>query len=72
MPQVVQKVCLAVPVPNDYVLKLYNGDIGIAVPDHSGDLLVHFRSADGSSRAIAPRRLPAPCRLSRRLESGVS
>ena len=43
---------------NDYVLKLYNGDIGIAVPAATGDLLVHFRSGDGSFRAIAPRRLP--------------
>jgi exodeoxyribonuclease V alpha subunit len=45
---------------NDYVLKLFNGDIGIALPDASGQLLVHFpdTSADGGFRAIAPVRMP--------------
>ena len=43
---------------NDYVLKLYNGDIGIALPDDAGNLLVHFRDTGGSVRAIAPMRLP--------------
>ncbi len=43
---------------NDYVLKLYNGDIGIALPDAAGSLRVHFRTPDGSFRAIAPVRLP--------------
>jgi len=43
---------------NDYVLKLYNGDIGIALPDADGNLLVHFRDDHGSTRAIAPMRLP--------------
>ncbi|WP_088282648.1 exodeoxyribonuclease V subunit alpha [Ideonella sp. A 288] len=44
---------------NDPVLRLFNGDIGIALPDPaSGELMVHF--ADGASgfRAIAPVRLP--------------
>jgi len=45
---------------NDYVLRLFNGDIGIALPDAHGDLLVHFpdASAPGGFRAIAPLRLP--------------
>jgi exodeoxyribonuclease V alpha subunit len=43
---------------NDYVLKLYNGDVGIALPDDGGNLLVHFRSSDGAFRSIAPMRLP--------------
>jgi exodeoxyribonuclease V alpha subunit len=45
---------------NDYVLKLFNGDIGIALPDANGELLVHFpdAAAPGGFRAIAPVRLP--------------
>ena len=45
---------------NDYVLRLFNGDIGIALPDASGELLVHFpdAAAPGGFRAIAPVRLP--------------
>jgi exodeoxyribonuclease V alpha subunit len=45
---------------NDYVLRLFNGDIGIALPDANGELLVHFpdASAPGGFRAIAPVRLP--------------
>ena len=45
---------------NDYVLRLFNGDIGIALPDDQGHLLVHFPDADrpGAFRAIAPVRLP--------------
>ena len=45
---------------NDYVLRLFNGDIGIALPDADGVLLVHFpdATAPGGFRAIAPVRLP--------------
>ena len=45
---------------NDYVLRLFNGDVGIALPDANGELLVHFpdAAADGGFRAIAPVRLP--------------
>ncbi len=45
---------------NDYVLRLFNGDIGIALPDANGELLVHFpdASAPAGFRAIAPVRLP--------------
>ena len=45
---------------NDYVLRLFNGDIGIALPGADGELLVHFAdaAAPGGFRAIAPVRLP--------------
>jgi exodeoxyribonuclease V alpha subunit len=45
---------------NDYVLRLFNGDIGIALPDATGALLVHFpdAAAPDGFRAIAPVRLP--------------
>jgi len=45
---------------NDAVLRLYNGDVGIALPDAQGRLLVHFpdATAPGGFRAIAPVRLP--------------
>jgi exodeoxyribonuclease V alpha subunit len=42
---------------NDPLLKLFNGDIGIALPGEEGQLLVYFE--DGASvRAVAPGRLP--------------
>lgn len=44
---------------NDTALKLFNGDIGIALPDASGALMVYFPAADGGFRAVAPLRLPA-------------
>ncbi len=44
---------------NDYVLKLFNGDVGITLPDENGALMVYFAQGDGSLRAIAPVRLPA-------------
>lgn len=43
---------------NDYVLKVYNGDVGIALPDDAGNLLVYFRETNGTLRGIAPMRLP--------------
>jgi exodeoxyribonuclease V alpha subunit len=43
---------------NDYTLKLFNGDIGICLPDEKGELLVTFPSVDGAWRRIAPVRLP--------------
>ena len=43
---------------NDYVLKLFNGDIGIALPDETGQTMVYFAQPDGGFRAIAPVRLP--------------
>ena len=43
---------------NDYVLKLFNGDIGITLPDASGELSVCFPEPAGGLRAVAPVRLP--------------
>jgi len=44
---------------NDYVLKLFNGDTGLALPDESGTLMVWFPDSAGGFRAVAPVRLPA-------------
>ncbi len=44
---------------NDALLQLFNGDIGIALPDADGVLKLHFPSPDGGFRALAPVRLPA-------------
>jgi exodeoxyribonuclease V alpha subunit len=44
---------------NDYLLGLFNGDVGLCLPDESGTLRVFFPAADGGFRAIAPLRLPA-------------
>jgi len=44
---------------NDYDLKLYNGDVGIALRDEEdGALRVFFRAPDGTMRKFPPRRLP--------------
>lgn len=42
---------------NNYGLDLYNGDIGIALPDAGGELKVYFATADGGCRALSPSRL---------------
>jgi exodeoxyribonuclease V alpha subunit len=44
---------------NDYVLKLFNGDIGLVMPNDSGALMVFFPEGDGGFRAVVPVRLPA-------------
>ena len=44
---------------NDYVLRLFNGDIGITLPDASGELMVFFPDAGSGFRAFAPVRLSA-------------
>jgi len=46
---------------NDYNLHLYNGDIGLAMPDPGadGELRVFFRAPEGALRAMHPVRLPA-------------
>lgn len=41
---------------NDYALRLFNGDIGVALADADGRLLVYFAGDDGL-RAFAPGRL---------------
>ena len=43
---------------NDYVLKLFNGDIGIVLPDATGALAVYFPDQEAGFRCIAPVRLP--------------
>ena len=44
---------------NDYQLRLYNGDIGILLPDPAnGSLLVWFIGEDGGIRRVPPARLP--------------
>jgi exodeoxyribonuclease V alpha subunit len=44
---------------NDYRQNLFNGDIGIVLPDATGQLRVWFAEPNGNFRAIAPVRLPA-------------
>ena len=45
---------------NDYRQNLFNGDIGIALPNEAGELRVWFPAgAAGEYRAVAPIRLPA-------------
>jgi exodeoxyribonuclease V alpha subunit len=44
---------------NDYVLQLYNGDIGLALPDANGRLMVWFPLEGDTFYAVAPARLPA-------------
>lgn len=45
---------------NDYNLQLYNGDVGLTLPDpmESHELRVFFPSSDGSLRKFHPIRLP--------------
>lgn len=43
---------------NDYVLKLFNGDIGVILPTAAGELMAHFQTSEGRFRLIAPVRLP--------------
>jgi exodeoxyribonuclease V alpha subunit len=46
---------------NDYQLRLFNGDVGIALADPAADgaLRVWFEAADGVLRRVPPVRLPA-------------
>jgi exodeoxyribonuclease V alpha subunit len=43
---------------NDYLQNLFNGDVGLALPDATGALRVWFPAAGGGLRGIAPARLP--------------
>ena len=43
---------------NDHVLKLFNGDIGVSLPNDQGELMVYFADVTGGLRAVAPVRLP--------------
>lgn len=44
---------------NDYQLNLFNGDIGILLPDSAGRLKAWFIQPDGSVCSVFPNRLPA-------------
>ncbi|MCL1140356.1 exodeoxyribonuclease V subunit alpha [Shewanella pneumatophori] len=47
---------------NDYNLGLFNGDIGLILPDstsETGRLMAHFIQADGSLLKVLPARLPS-------------
>jgi exodeoxyribonuclease V alpha subunit len=44
---------------NDYQLKLFNGDIGILLPDESQQLKAVFIDEQGTQRAFYPARLPS-------------
>lgn len=43
---------------NDRALGLFNGDIGIAMPDGEQQLKVYFPLPDGTIKAVQPSRLP--------------
>ncbi len=43
---------------NDSALGLFNGDIGITMADHSGQLKVYFMLPEGDVKAVQPSRLP--------------
>ncbi|MGL6571355.1 exodeoxyribonuclease V subunit alpha [Aeromonas caviae] len=45
-------------VRNDHGVGLYNGDMGLCLPDDTGRLKVWFEQPDGSLRALLPSRLP--------------
>ncbi len=44
---------------NDYGLKLFNGDVGLTLPDPGGQMRVFFAATDGGVRSVSPLRLPA-------------
>jgi len=43
---------------NDYALRLFNGDVGVALATEDGSLSAFFPGADGSPRRVAPQRIP--------------
>jgi exodeoxyribonuclease V alpha subunit len=42
---------------NDYTLGLFNGDVGVCLPDDEGRMRAWFAGADGA-RSVAPAKLP--------------
>ncbi|HKJ09836.1 MAG TPA: ATP-binding domain-containing protein, partial [Gammaproteobacteria bacterium] len=44
---------------NDYNMGLFNGDVGLVLPDSDGRLRVCFRDSEGAVRRLSPGRLPA-------------
>ena len=47
-------------IRNDYALRLFNGDVGLVLPDHDsgGETRVFFPAVDGVIRKFHPLRLP--------------
>jgi exodeoxyribonuclease V alpha subunit len=43
---------------NDYALRVFNGDIGLCVPDADGEPVVAFPDPTGGWRLLTPSRLP--------------
>jgi exodeoxyribonuclease V alpha subunit len=43
---------------NDYNLKLFNGDIGVVLPDASGEMRAFFPGPENEVRKFLPLRLP--------------
>jgi exodeoxyribonuclease V alpha subunit len=43
---------------NDYTVRVFNGDVGVALPGPGGRFLVHFPHLGGGTRPLAPSRLP--------------
>lgn len=43
---------------NDTLLGVFNGDIGIAMPNETGELRVYFQLPDGQMKPVSPSRLP--------------
>jgi exodeoxyribonuclease V alpha subunit len=43
---------------NDYSLRLFNGDVGLALPEKDGGTAVFFPEEGGGIRRVAPLRLP--------------
>ncbi|MCW2486883.1 exodeoxyribonuclease V subunit alpha [Candidatus Symbiopectobacterium sp. NZEC127] len=43
---------------NDALLGVFNGDIGIAMPNEAGELRVYFQLPDGQMKPVSPSRLP--------------
>lgn len=43
---------------NDYGLRLFNGDVGIALLNAAGELVIFFPDGEGGFREIPPSRLP--------------
>ncbi|MGK2960363.1 MAG: exodeoxyribonuclease V subunit alpha [Candidatus Malihini olakiniferum] len=43
---------------NDALLEVFNGDIGIAMPNEAGELRVYFQLPDGQMKPVIPSRLP--------------
>ncbi len=44
---------------NDYGVRLFNGDIGVLLPNGKGQTMAYFAKEDGGIREISPLRLPA-------------